>query len=70
MRKQLFRRELAQFRPYVPGKPIEEVKKEYGLTEIEKLASNENQLGPSPLAIEAVQALNDINLIPNLRGGS
>jgi histidinol-phosphate aminotransferase len=65
MKKQLFRKELAQFQPYVPGKPIEEVKKEYGLTEIEKLASNENQLGPSPLAIEAVRkALDDINLYP------
>ena len=65
MNKQLFRKELAQFQPYVPGKPIEEVKKEYGLTEIEKLASNENQLGPSPLAIEAVRkALDDIYLYP------
>jgi histidinol-phosphate aminotransferase len=65
MNKQLFRKELEQFKPYVPGKPIEEVKREYGLSEIEKLASNENQLGPSPLAIEAVRnALDDINLYP------
>ena len=43
-------------KPYQPGKPIEEVKRELGLTgEIVKLASNENPLGPSPLAIKAVE---------------
>lgn len=40
-------------KPYVPGKPVEEVKRELGLTDVVKLASNENPLGPSPLAIEA-----------------
>jgi histidinol-phosphate aminotransferase len=39
---------------YVPGKPIEEVQREYGITDIIKLASNENPLGASPLAIEAM----------------
>jgi histidinol-phosphate aminotransferase len=42
--------------PYSPGKPIDEVKRELGLTEVIKLASNENPLGPSPRAIAAVQA--------------
>jgi histidinol-phosphate aminotransferase len=42
--------------PYVPGKPIEEVKRELGLTDVIKLASNENPLGPSPKAIEAMNA--------------
>jgi len=42
--------------PYVPGKPIEEVQREFGLTDVIKLASNENPLGPSPRAIEAIQA--------------
>lgn len=65
MSRSLFRKELAQFHPYVPGKPIEEVKREYGLTEIEKLASNENQLGPSPKAIEAVaKAIKELNFYP------
>lgn len=65
MSKKLFRNELAQFNPYVPGKPIEEVKREYGLAEIEKLASNENQLGPSPKAMQAViKAVKDINFYP------
>src|SRR5690348_18218999 len=41
--------------PYRPGKPIEEVKRELGLTHVIKLASNENSLGPSPLALEAMR---------------
>ncbi|AGH95053.1 histidinol-phosphate transaminase [Pseudobdellovibrio exovorus] len=41
--------------PYKPGKPISETQREFGLTEIVKLASNENPLGPSPKAVEAVQ---------------
>ena len=49
---------ISKLRPYVPGKPIEEVRRELGLPEeleIFKLASNENVLGPSPLALEAMQ---------------
>ncbi|MBM4281406.1 MAG: histidinol-phosphate transaminase [Deltaproteobacteria bacterium] len=42
--------------PYVPGKPIEETEREFGVTNIAKLASNENCLGPSPRATAAVQA--------------
>ncbi len=41
--------------PYRPGKPIEEVERELGITGIIKLASNENSLGPSPRAMEAMQ---------------
>ena len=41
---------------YVPGKPIEEVEREYGIHGSVKLASNENPLGPSPRALAAVQA--------------
>lgn len=44
-------------RPYQPGKPISEVQRELGLTDVVKLASNENPLGPSPLAVEAMQSL-------------
>lgn len=43
-------------KPYVPGKPVEEVERELGLKDVIKLASNENPLGPSPLAIQAMQA--------------
>lgn len=43
--------------PYKPGKPADEVERELGITDIVKLASNENPLGPSPKSIEAVHAL-------------
>ena len=44
--------------PYQPGKPIAELAREMGLdaATIVKLASNENPLGPSPLALQAIQA--------------
>lgn len=41
--------------PYEPGKPIEELAREYGIQSAIKLASNENPLGPSPGAVAAVQ---------------
>ncbi|MDI6871302.1 MAG: histidinol-phosphate transaminase [Bacillota bacterium] len=41
--------------PYVPGKPIEEVQRELGISDVIKLASNENPLGPSPRALEALR---------------
>ncbi len=40
---------------YEPGLPIEEIKRRYGLERVIKLASNENPLGPSPLAVEAIK---------------
>ncbi len=43
-------------KPYPPGKPIEEAEREYGLKGVIKLASNENPLGPSPLAVKAIEA--------------
>jgi histidinol-phosphate aminotransferase len=56
---------LLQIQPYVPGKPIEEVERELGIVAI-KLASNENPLGPSPLAVEAIRAAaSGINLYPD-----
>jgi len=48
----------ARIRPYPPGKPIEEVERELGRTAI-KLASNENPLGPSPKAREAIKKFLD-----------
>src|SRR5437763_12567021 len=52
--------------PYRPGKPIEEVQRELGLTEVIKLASNENSLGPSPLALEAIrEAAARVHLYPD-----
>lgn len=52
--------------PYQPGKSIEELQRETGQKEIIKLASNENALGPSPKAIEAIQAaLGQIHRYPD-----
>ncbi len=48
---------LNHMKPYSPGKPIWEVQRELGLDRVVKLASNENPLGPSPKAVEAVQRL-------------
>ncbi len=42
--------------PYVPGKPIEELEREYGIPGSVKLASNENPLGPSPMAMKAMES--------------
>lgn len=49
------RSNILRMKPYVPGKPIEEVKRELGLDRVVKLASNENPFGPSPLAVDAVK---------------
>jgi histidinol-phosphate aminotransferase len=51
--------------PYQPGKPIEEVERELGLTDVVKLASNENALGPSPAGLAAAHAaLADVHRYP------
>lgn len=47
---------IKEIAPYVPGKPIEELEREYGISGSVKLASNENPLGPSPRALAAVTA--------------
>ena len=47
---------LAGLIPYAPGKPIEEVEREFGIPDSVKLASNENPLGPSPKALAAIAA--------------
>ena len=54
---------------YVPGKPIEEVQRELGVSDIVKLASNENPLGPSPKAVAAIEkALPDLHRYPDGSG--
>jgi histidinol-phosphate aminotransferase len=47
---------LAAITPYQAGKPLEELAREMGVSDAIKLASNENPLGPSPLALAAIQA--------------
>ncbi len=56
MAKPLARKILSGVTPYSPGKPIEEVQRELGIPKAMKLASNENALGPSPKALEAIRA--------------
>jgi histidinol-phosphate aminotransferase len=52
--------------PYSPGKPIEEVEREYAIANSIKLASNENPLGPSPKAVSAIkERLDELHLYPD-----
>ena len=56
-------------KPYQPGKPISELEREYGVSNIIKLASNENPLGPSPMAIQAMaDVVADLGLYPDGNG--
>jgi len=67
--KRLVRPNVLTVRPYKPGKPIGEVQRELGLTDIVKLASNENPLGASKKAVEAIRrAADSVYLYPD--GGS
>lgn len=60
------RKEILGMMPYVPGKPVDEVKREYGVSEVIKLASNENPMGPSKKAIEAIcKGASEVNIYPD-----
>lgn len=55
--------------PYSPGKPLDELEREYGITDAIKLASNENPLGPSPKAKAAIQqAMTELHRYPDGNG--
>jgi histidinol-phosphate aminotransferase len=57
---------IAALEPYQPGKPIEEVVREYGITDVIKLASNESAIGVSPLALAALRgALEGLHRYPD-----
>ena len=57
---------ILDLRPYAPGKPVEELERELGITGSIKLASNENPLGPSPRAVAAMRAaLDGVNRYPD-----
>ncbi len=59
------RKSILNIKPYQPGKPIEEVKRELHLKDVVKMASNENPFGPSPGAVAAIKkCLLDINRYP------
>lgn len=64
--EKMTREEIRGLPVYSPGLDIDDVKKRYGVTEVIKLASNENPLGPSQLAVEAVrEAVEDISMYPD-----
>jgi len=55
-----------QLTPYQPGKPVEELERELGISDSIKLASNENPLGPSPLALKTITKLSSsVNYYPD-----
>jgi len=67
--KKLLKESIEKIGTYQPGKPIEELEREYGIKEAVKLASNENPLGPSPKAINAIKSsLLQVNRYPDAQG--
>ncbi len=57
---------IKELKPYQPGKSIDELKRELGLKKIVKLASNENPIGVSPLALQAMhESLITVNRYPS-----
>lgn len=67
--KKLATKGVQKLNPYIPGKPISELEREMGISNIVKLASNENPLGSSPLAIQAMKSvIGEIELYPDGNG--
>lgn len=66
---QLAVRGVRDLQPYQPGKPIEELEREYGITGAIKLASNENPMGPSPRALAALhRSMTELSRYPDGNG--
>ncbi len=64
--KNIANKNIVNIKPYVGGKPIAEVKREFGLKSVIKLASNENPFGPSPKVLKAIAvAAKEINRYPD-----
>jgi len=60
---------ISSLTPYQPGKPMDELERELGITDIIKLASNENPFGPSPMAVAAAQqSLQEVSRYPDGNG--
>jgi histidinol-phosphate aminotransferase len=67
--KELARKNIQNLTPYIAGKPIDETRRQLGLREVIKLASNENPLGPSPKAVDAIKKnLKGLNRYPDSGG--
>ncbi|MFB0517714.1 MAG: histidinol-phosphate transaminase [Acidobacteriota bacterium] len=66
MKRELVPDHIKKIIPYLPGKPLSELERELGLKDVVKLASNENPLGPSPLAVEAIKKhINEVHFYPD-----
>ncbi len=66
MKTRVARSSILEIKPYLPGKPIEEVKRELGVKQVVKLASNECPVGPSPKVVRAItQAIKGLNRYPD-----
>lgn len=64
--KSVVKKSILSVKPYAPGKPIDEVKRELGLNEVIKLASNENPYPPSPKVLKAIsKAAKEVNRYPD-----
>jgi len=62
----LVRNNIAEIKPYIPGKPIDEIKRRFNLKRVIKLASNENPLSPPLKVIRAIRkAIPEINRYPD-----
>lgn len=59
---------VAGLQPYHPGKPVEELERELGISNIIKLASNENALGPSPAVLATLPTITDLYRYPDGNG--
>ncbi len=75
MNKKRVRPEILDFKPYVPGLNVEQIQERYGLSQVIKLASNENPLGTSPVVQKILGAKASsvfrypLNHSPELVGG-
>lgn len=56
---------IESIKPYEPGRNIDDVLNEFGLSKIVKLASNENNFGPSPKVLDILSNFNDFHLYPD-----
>ena len=67
--EKLVKPHILEISPYKPGKPVEELERELGISGAIKMASNENPHGPSPRAVAAMRAaLDDVNRYPDGSG--
>ena len=66
MKKPLVPDHIRSARLYPPVKPLEEIKRELGITDVTKLNANENNAGPSPMAIQAIRdAASNVHRYPD-----